>query len=359
MQQAARTHSQVLTGKLKTVHPPAVRLLALAFDARAQSLLQQAALDAQITPAVPGFGAAVYRLRMGSDAGPIEWLLSADADADPALSMAAAPQADERMRRLAAELLFGRVADQLQQWGVTGARCTGIEVSTSPSAAAQSSPVMQSLGWVRSQHGAQPAWTFTLAKMPDAVFHALKQQIAFAPNPGASPLQLALPGAVTLCTRTVSLRSLQALNIGDVLVTPCESGAAERSAVAHWGARQGRRLSMLCRLTNLSLTAQGVPQMADDTDTTAEPSAQDMGGSIDELDIPVRFEVETVAIPLADLQAIRPGYVIELATPLEAASIRLVAYGQTIGHAELVAVGDRLGARITRMVPRNERHTAH
>ena len=72
--------------------------------------------------------------------------------------------------------------------------------------------------------------------------------------------------------------------------------------------------------------------------------------TLGDMDIAVHFELDTVAMPLCDLEAIGPGYVIELATPLSAACVRLVACGQVIGHAELVAVGEQLGARITRMV---------
>lgn len=92
-------------------------------------------------------------------------------------------------------------------------------------------------------------------------------------------------------------------------------------------------------------------------DAEASPEAAPM--SLSELDIPLRFELETLPVPLADLEAIRPGYVIELAAPVHAATIRLVAWGQTLGHAELVAVGDKLGARITRLVSRDEHQPTH
>lgn len=350
MPQAHRTLGQPLTGKLRAVHPQAVRLLALAFDARGQSLLHNAVGDAEISSAEPAAGAPVYRVRMACGAGPIEGLLSGHAD--PAWAMAAGRGLDEGMRRLAAQVLLGTLAEQLRQWGITGIDCTGIEQhSPSPQAA-------HALGWVSCRRDDALSWAFTLDQMPDAAFHALKRTIAEAPHPAACRLPLALPATVTLSTRTIALTTLQTLRIGDVVVMPCEYGASEHKATAHWGARRGRRLWAQCRLNNLSLTIEGVPQMIDDTDTTAEAGAEDAVNNLDELDIPVRFEVETVAVPLADLQAIRPGYVIELAAPLDAASIRLVAYGQTIGHAELVAVGNRLGARITHMVSRNEPRTA-
>lgn len=68
-----------------------------------------------------------------------------------------------------------------------------------------------------------------------------------------------------------------------------------------------------------------------------------------DIDIPVRFELESVPVPLSDLQALLPGYVIQLNCPLDRATLRVVACGQVIALAELVAVGDHLGARVTRM----------
>jgi len=63
----------------------------------------------------------------------------------------------------------------------------------------------------------------------------------------------------------------------------------------------------------------------------------------------VQFEIDTLALPLSQVAALRRGYVIELDTPVTDARIKLVAHGQTIGHGELVSVGEHLGIRITGM----------
>lgn len=93
--------------------------------------------------------------------------------------------------------------------------------------------------------------------------------------------------------------------------------------------------------------------MTDDDDALAlEPRAD--AGALDELELPVHFELETVSIPLAELEAVEPGYVIEFGTPAAQARLRLVSCGVVIGEADLVAVGGRLGACITHLVPRHE-----
>jgi type III secretion protein Q len=75
----------------------------------------------------------------------------------------------------------------------------------------------------------------------------------------------------------------------------------------------------------------------------------DVGTSIDELDLPVRFEIETVTLPLVQLSALRAGYVLELPGTLRDARVRLVSYGQLIGVGELVSVGEQLGVRVIEM----------
>ena len=92
--------------------------------------------------------------------------------------------------------------------------------------------------------------------------------------------------------------------------------------------------------------------MADENLQDSADTAYRSPGSINDLTIHVRFEIETVAMALSDIVSIKPGYVIELNTPIAGAAIRLVACGEIVGHAELVAVGGQLGARITYMVDR-------
>ena len=84
-------------------------------------------------------------------------------------------------------------------------------------------------------------------------------------------------------------------------------------------------------------------------DDLLAPDQQSNPIDIGELDLPVQFEVDTVALPLSQLYALRPGYVLELPTPVAEAQLKLVTHGQTIGYGELVTVGDHLGIRILRM----------
>jgi type III secretion protein Q len=80
-----------------------------------------------------------------------------------------------------------------------------------------------------------------------------------------------------------------------------------------------------------------------------ELAADAPGADVEALELPVAFEIDSARLSLAELAGIRPGYVVELDTPVEAATVRLVCHGQVVGHGQLVAVGEQLGVRISRM----------
>ncbi|HEX6703333.1 MAG TPA: FliM/FliN family flagellar motor switch protein [Albitalea sp.] len=87
-----------------------------------------------------------------------------------------------------------------------------------------------------------------------------------------------------------------------------------------------------------------VSMSSDDPGGLEAPDAQ-----VEALELPVAFEIDTARVGLAELASMRPGYVVELDTALAEAMVRLVCHGQTIGHGQLIAVGEQLGVRITRM----------
>ncbi|WP_175846098.1 type III secretion system cytoplasmic ring protein SctQ [Burkholderia arboris] len=178
---------------------------------------------------------------------------------------------------------------------------------------------------------------------------------------GFHPL-LRMPGRITIGARRIAIAALEALRPGDVLLraipTHVETALAQGDtfpARAAWGTPGLTRLCTGVEIDGSRLVIIEDPVMTDDlhyTDDAHPPLADDFQDDpvdIGELDLPVQFELDSVALPLAQLSSLRPGYVIELDTRVSDAQIRLVAHGQTIGHGELIAVADRLGIRILRM----------
>ncbi|MFM0219064.1 MULTISPECIES: type III secretion system cytoplasmic ring protein SctQ [Paraburkholderia] len=210
---------------------------------------------------------------------------------------------------------------------------------------------------------------------------------------------LGVPGRIALGARRVSIRALQKLRPGDVLLRAFSRGTVlglrghgPLHLRAAWGTPGLRCMLATVALDGALLTLNDDPIMSDETlqvegdelpridygdpplddvpheaaiatgteaptkseteeeaEAEAAPFTLTSPLDIGELDLPVQFEIDTLALPLSQVAALRRGYVIELDTPVTDARIKLVAHGQTIGHGELVSVGEHLGIRITGM----------
>jgi type III secretion protein Q len=114
------------------------------------------------------------------------------------------------------------------------------------------------------------------------------------------------------------------------------------------GARTGHStVSRACSVWGTELTINGAHWM--NTETAEQPSPAEAATSVDtiaDLEVDLHFELQVLSTPLAELAAMRPGYVIELPVAAADAVVSLVVNGQVLGRAQLVSVGDRLGARI-------------
>jgi len=210
---------------------------------------------------------------------------------------------------------------------------------------------------------------------------------------------LGVPGRIALGARRVSIRALQKLRPGDVLLRTFSRatvlglrGHGPLHLHAAWGTPGLRCMLATVALDGALLTLNDDPIMSEETlqvegdelpridygdpplddvpheaaiatgteaptmseteeeaEEEAAPFTPTSPPDIGELDLPVQFEIDTLALPLSQVAALRRGYVIELDTPVTDARIKLVAHGQTIGHGELVSVGEHLGIRITGM----------
>ncbi|MEM5340296.1 type III secretion system cytoplasmic ring protein SctQ [Paraburkholderia azotifigens] len=207
----------------------------------------------------------------------------------------------------------------------------------------------------------------------------------------AASSSLRVPGSIALGTRRVPLAALQALRPGDVLLRTFAPGVAQAlqsdaafTARAAWGATAAgtRRIHARVVIDGTQVTVEEKPMMNEDPLQAEAPDTLPGDGEalhdieaathdaqsceapandgidaepfdapldIGLLDLPVQFEIDSVALPLAQLAALRPGYVIELAAPVLDTPVRLVTHGQTVGYGEVVCVGEHLGVRITRM----------
>ncbi|WP_144114188.1 type III secretion system cytoplasmic ring protein SctQ [Paraburkholderia sp. BCC1886] len=171
-----------------------------------------------------------------------------------------------------------------------------------------------------------------------------------------------IPGRITIGARRIAIAALEALRPGDVLLRTLPHATETALGLGHpfrahaaWGTPGLTRLNVAVQIDDNRLAILEDPIMNDEAqypDDGSPPLTVDLQGDpieIGELDLPVQFELDSVALPLAQLSSLRPGHVIELDTPVADAQIRLVAHGQTIGYGELIAVAEHLGIRIVRM----------
>jgi type III secretion protein Q len=192
----------------------------------------------------------------------------------------------------------------------------------------------------------------------------LQARLAAAGPPTLTPLAgCRVPGRIVLGARRLPVRTLRQLAHGDVLIRSLPDSLAALIAgdattapdlTVAWGTPGLVRLHARASVAPNSLTLTEETTMTDELDAARVDDSlavnqPDDPIEIGDLDLPVQFEVDTVALSLAQLYALRPGYVLELPTPIADAQLKLVAHGQTIGYGELVTVGEHLGIRILRM----------
>ncbi len=186
----------------------------------------------------------------------------------------------------------------------------------------------------------------------DADVAVLERIAALMTQVGAdlSPLAaLPLRPVVRLFTRALPLTVLRSLQPGDAVLADA-SGPWLRCGI-------GRVLQARLFIDPQEFTVHvaEAPILAEDP-PSAQPEDGVHGletppvvGTLETLELPVAFELDTARVSLAELASMQPGYAVELAVPLAQAQVRLVCQGRTLGQGQLIAIGDQLGVRITRL----------
>lgn len=172
--------------------------------------------------------------------------------------------------------------------------------------------------------------------------------------------QLRVPLAVRIGTTAIAVGEMRDIRPGDIvgiehwqthggaLAVHCTTGAAGLG----WPAlAEGRRITIQ-RPTGASAAPSVHGDSMEDRNNgqrelphpDAAPAALDR---LEELEVSLRFEVGDVSLALADLREVRPGYVFELPQPLKQSEVRIVAGGRILGTGTLIAVGNRLGVRVS------------
>ncbi len=185
---------------------------------------------------------------------------------------------------------------------------------------------------------------------------------------------IGLPVHARIASRQVATATLASLAPGDVLLgwgpntyrPDTEDGALHLT----FGHSRQPHFTAHAHYKEGTVTILDVPALADDdtptTDHAAHDGAHDTaygaadgaadGIAVEALEVPVHLEVAVMSLPLAELAALAPSHVLQLPVLLRDATVRLVCHGQTLGHGQLVAVGDHLGLQISAMSARHAEH---
>lgn len=167
---------------------------------------------------------------------------------------------------------------------------------------------------------------------------------------------LRVPMRITLFERPIRRQRLRRLSPGDVVLC----GAARRSG-SHWRAtlKFGLGITMQADadldLDQSRAHVAATPRLVDEEAAYSAADLSPGATDLDELQVPVAFEIDSARVSLGELASLGEGSVIELDVALLEAAVRLVCHGQTLGTGQLVAIGDQLGVRILRMGLRTDK----
>jgi type III secretion protein Q len=206
----------------------------------------------------------------------------------------------------------------------------------------------------------------TVAGVSGALAAALAERIGPRGRAALPPAlaALGLPTRLRLRTRHATPALLRTLRPGDVLLGwPAAPGYAPHATLGQatllWGAAGGHAVHARARIDSRNVILESSPYaMNHDPDLSlrAAPDAASSPIDVSDVELPVHIEVVTVNLPIGQIAALQPGYILTLPVALADADIRLVAHGQTLAFGELVAIGDQLGLHIRRIANADERH---
>lgn len=180
---------------------------------------------------------------------------------------------------------------------------------------------------------------------------------AFEPRPGTAPQvfdQLRLPVNFVLGHTQIRLREVSSIRPGDIIgIESWGSAGAALVVTADLGGPEGVQLTGLAEGSRITLQSSKDSPMNRDTPPAlaADADANLPIDRLDALEVNLRFEVGELSLSLRELRNIRAGHVFDLAQPLNRCPVRIVAHGNVLGKGHLVAVGDRLGVRVSEFAP--------
>ncbi|HWP19171.1 MAG TPA: type III secretion system cytoplasmic ring protein SctQ [Burkholderiaceae bacterium] len=168
---------------------------------------------------------------------------------------------------------------------------------------------------------------------------------------------LRIPLSFVVGRTQIRLREVRSIRAGDIIgIEDWASSGSALVVTAQMGGPAGLQVVALAegaritvqQLKDTAMTAEISPSTAPDEESDAGHLPLDR---LDALEVTLRFEVGDLATSLGELRSLRPGHVFELGHELNRSPVRILAHGNVLGRGYLVAVGDRLGVRVSEFAP--------
>lgn len=162
--------------------------------------------------------------------------------------------------------------------------------------------------------------------------------------------QIRLPGKIIIREARYHSKLLQSLRTDDILLDCFLSLKADLSEIPdiqiYWGYPQGVHLKANAHIKDNLIRLTDRPFI---TEHPSSYSGDTVMKNMQDLELPVQLELDSLALSLGQLENMMPGQVLELPVSVSNAQIRIMSYGQNLGTGKLVAVGDNLGLQILHM----------
>ncbi len=363
---------RTLNGLLPTLTSNTARLARLAASQHcAQQLAQQAQVhDLQILPSLNAYPASTSWASLSVQHPLGQAQVSFDLTPWPTLKMLATESesiqvsTDSALEASVLEILFSEAAQRLQNFGLEALSFRNLSLLAQDKKAASSPKESITLSFKLAAEKNE-RFALTVNQIDNSLLDTLEKLLTHQPVAcqvkRSQPFpQLKIPGRALLGIQRLSIETIYSLREGDILLngiaphyrTLLNAHAALDAVELMWGTPHAKKLRCTGKLEGQMIVIKDTPVISEDIDneeTTAATGDEEELNDLAQLEVPVRLEVDTVMLPLAQLSALNTGYVIELPIPLSQASVRLTIHGQVIGFGELVAVGEHLAVRINKM----------
>ncbi len=339
---------QPLSMALPQMQTHEARFARQAFDLRAQARWMESMAweqeRVQLLPCAPPRHMPAFRLVLTADAHRVEVLWITE---DAAIQVMARTLAQSELKALALDLLLEQLQDCLSATGVGDWHVMSFDEL----------PEQHPLpgDWFKVQAGNVVLARLCVVHVDERLLQRLESMESSAvPHHGLRAL-LSVRLCVCAAQRVLKVGILRSLQRGDVLLMPGQDTKPdERNVQLRLSMHGDKVLVAQARWVDDTRSLMLESEWTMMTKEHATVGDEEAVAALDDMEITVRLELEGISVPLAQLEAMTPGYVIELGTPVDATRLRMVANGVLIGFAEMVSVGGRMGVRINQLNDANE-----